>query len=97
MAKKSSGFLPLLAGIAAGAAAVFFSKKENRVLARKEIKAARTAAVKLKKELKANPKATVKRLEKKGERLIKKTVKQATKKTPAKAKVAAGKTTKRRK
>jgi hypothetical protein len=46
MAKKKSGLFPMLVGMAAGAAAVFFSKKENRT---KASKAAKKVSAKAKK------------------------------------------------
>lgn len=39
MSKKSSGILPLLVGAAAGAAAVFFSDKKNRDVAKQKFAA----------------------------------------------------------
>jgi hypothetical protein len=38
MAKKTTGLLALVAGVAAGAAAVFLSKKENRDMVATEVK-----------------------------------------------------------
>ena len=44
MSKKGNGLFTLIAGVAAGAAAMFLSKKENRVKAVKVVKKAETSA-----------------------------------------------------
>jgi hypothetical protein len=54
MAKKS-GLGALIAGVALGAAALFLSKKENRIKATKAVKTAVTKAKKLEAEYKKNP------------------------------------------
>ncbi|HYD35684.1 MAG TPA: hypothetical protein VD999_06455 [Vitreimonas sp.] len=51
MSKKGS-LLTLVAGVAAGAAALFFSKKANREMAKKEIQKASTKVKQAKKEVK---------------------------------------------
>lgn len=63
MAKKT-GLGTLLTGIALGAAALFLSKKENRVKAKKVVKTTIAKAKKLEAEYKKNPnkvKAAVKK------------------------------------
>jgi hypothetical protein len=63
MAKKdSSGLIALLAGVAAGAAAVFFSKKENRDMVKREAVKAEKAVVSVAKEAKKNPKKFAKKV-----------------------------------
>jgi hypothetical protein len=46
MSKKGNGLLALITGVATGAAAVFFSKKENRAKTVKVVKKAKTSAKK---------------------------------------------------
>lgn len=93
MAKKP-GFLSLLTGVALGAAAVFFSKPENREKAKEVAKKAKNLKAeyekdpaafkaKLKKEGKKLADTAVKTAKKKSKKLVKKT---AAKKTAAKKK-----------
>ena len=63
MSKKGKGLLALITGIAAGAAAVFLSKEENRAKTVKAVKEAKTSAKKAVKtaKRKAASKKTVKK------------------------------------
>lgn len=72
MPKKPSGLgvMALIAGLTAGAAAVFFSKKENRERTVKEAKKLVTEAKKASKKIQTNPK--VKKLAAQGRTLAKK-------------------------
>ncbi len=79
--RKGSGMgvFALLAGVAAGAAAMFFSKKENRAKTEQAVKKAEQAIDVARTEIKKNPKAFAKKVEKQGEKLAKKVVKSVTK------------------
>ncbi len=81
MAKKSTGILAALALVAAGAAAVFFAKKENRDLVEKETKKAVKTAKKVKSqvehELKTN--RDVQEIKRSGKRLSQKVLASAEK------------------
>lgn len=66
MAKNNGGVLAFLTGAAMGAAAVFFSKKENRELAQKKLNETKKAAQKLKTDLKTNPEKVKKQVISKG-------------------------------
>ncbi|MBU0578983.1 hypothetical protein KKE34_02855 [Patescibacteria group bacterium] len=46
MSKKGKGLLALIAGVAAGATAIFLSKEENRTKAAKAVKKAKTTVEK---------------------------------------------------
>ncbi len=66
MSKKSSGGVGLFAlatGLAAGAAAIFFSNKENRKMVKKEVMKVEKEAVKLSKEAKKNPQKFAKKVQ----------------------------------
>jgi hypothetical protein len=76
MAKRNGGLLALVTGMAMGAAAVFFSKKENRT---KTVSAAKTAAKKAK-TAKKKAVSSAKKAVKKGRTAAKKAVKKAKKK-----------------
>lgn len=96
MSKKGSGFFTLITGIAAGAAAVFLSKEENRQLAKKELTKAVKTAKSVESELKKNPTAFKKKVVKKAVKAVKKSVrKSSTKKTVTK-KTKSAKTTKKK-
>jgi len=79
--KNNGGFLTFLTGMAMGAAAVFFSKKENRTLAQKKLAETKQAALKLKTELKTNPNKVKKELVTKGKTIAGKVRKEIHKKT----------------
>lgn len=81
MANNSNGgFLTFLTGMAMGAAAVFFSKKENRALAQKKLAETKKAALKLKAELKTNPEKVKKEMLTKGKTIAGNVRKQINKK-----------------
>jgi len=80
MPKKSSGFASLVFGFAAGAVAVFFSKKENRVQAEKMAKKAVIKAKQLEVEYQKDPVAFKKKIKKKALSTAKRVARQATKK-----------------
>jgi gas vesicle protein len=98
MAKKS-GLFALLAGVAAGAAAVFLSEKENRQMAEREIKKVKTSARNLAQDLDKNPQKVARKVVRRGKKVaavavgkstktkVKKVVK-AAKKVSSKAKSA---------
>ena len=67
MAKKSGNFFALLTGMAAGAAAVFFSDKKNRQMAKKTAQ----KAVKLKEEYDKDPAGFKKKAKAEGKKLAK--------------------------
>lgn len=95
--KKNSGVsvFTLLAGVAAGAAALFFSKKENRDKTVEVVKNAEKKITEVSKEIKKDPKAfankVVEEVSKKA-KSVKKSAAKAKKAAPAKA-AAAAKTT----
>ncbi|MFZ5437483.1 MAG: hypothetical protein ACOZAK_00285 [Patescibacteria group bacterium] len=76
MAKRKGGLLALVTGLAVGAAAIFFSKKENRD---KTVKVAKKAVSKAK-VAKNKAVASAKKAVKKGTVAAKKVVKKAKKK-----------------
>src|SRR5260221_28846 len=77
--KNGSGFAALVAGVAAGAAAVFLSKKENREKTKKVLVKAEKKIVRVSREVKKDPKRFAKKVEKSGKVLAKKVVKEAAK------------------
>jgi len=81
MSKQKSGLgaFALVAGLAAGAAAMFFSDKKNRESTKKVISTAGKELKKVKAEIKRNPKAFAKKVEKQGTALANKVVKEASK------------------
>lgn len=79
MSKKSGGLFAVLTLLAAGAAAIFFSKEKNRELAKSEIKKVATKVKKVRKDLK--DKKVVQNLERRGKKLASKVVKAATSET----------------
>jgi alkyl hydroperoxide reductase subunit AhpF len=97
MSKKSSGLFTLLTGVAMGAAAVFFSKKENRQEAQKVAKQVKTKAVTAAAEYKKDPTAFKKKVVSKGKAVAKKAVVAVRKKvaTTAAVKKTASKTKKK--
>src|SRR5258708_1007896 len=65
MSKKNgagSGLVALVAGVAAGAAAVFLSKKENRIKTKKVLVSAEKKVISVSKEAKKNPKKFAKKV-----------------------------------
>lgn len=84
MAKKSGNLLALVTGVVAGAAAVFFSKQENRTQATKVAKKATTRAKKIATEYEANPKAFKNKIKSQAKKAVKKAVAQKTKIAPKK-------------
>ncbi|MCC6711301.1 MAG: hypothetical protein IT416_03035 [Candidatus Pacebacteria bacterium] len=76
MAKRKGGLLALVTGVAVGAAAMFFSKKENREKTVRVAKKAAGKAMVAKKKAVASAKKAVK----KGTMVAKKAVKKAKKK-----------------
>jgi hypothetical protein len=76
MAKRKGGLLALVTGVAVGAAAMFFSKKENREKTVRVAKKAASKAMVAKKKAVASAKKAVK----KGTMVAKKAVKKAKKK-----------------
>lgn len=84
MAKKNAGLLGLIIGAAAGAAAMFLSKKENRALVKRGAVKAGKKAKQVATEFKKNPKkfikketAVVKKAVAKGSKVAAKAVKTA--------------------
>lgn len=84
MAKKSGGLFTLLTGIAMGAAAVFFSKEENRTKAKKEAQKVAKKDKKVQEEIKKNPKAFADKTKAQGKRVLNKTVSRVSKKVAGK-------------
>lgn len=78
MSNKKSGVLPLLVGAAAGAAAVFFSDKKNREMAKKKLAEGKLKAEKIKKEIEKNPEAFAKKTATQVQKGAKKIADQAT-------------------
>lgn len=60
--KDASGLVALLAGVAAGAAAVFFSKKENREMVKREAVKAEKVVASAAKEVRKDPKKFAKKV-----------------------------------
>lgn len=56
---KKSGLLPLITGLIAGAAAVFFSDEKNRNMAKEQVSKAATAAKEFKKRIDEDPDKTI--------------------------------------
>jgi hypothetical protein len=81
MAKRSHGIFTLLTGMAAGAAALFFSEEKNRDTAKVELTKAKKSANKIKADYKKNPKAFTKKVKTKGKKLANKVIKEASTKT----------------
>ncbi len=80
MAKKASnvgGVLAFVTGLAAGAAALFLSKKENREMVKREAVKVGKKAKKVAAEVKKNPKKFVKKTEAKVQKAVTKAVKTA--------------------
>ncbi|HOZ03708.1 MAG TPA: hypothetical protein PKX78_04445 [Candidatus Woesebacteria bacterium] len=57
---KKTGLFPLITGMIAGAAAVFFSDEKNRKMAKEKFSEAKTSAKQLKKKYDADPDKTIK-------------------------------------
>lgn len=93
---KKFGLVTFVAGLAAGAAALFLSDEDNRKLASKELSKAADKAKKLKEEYDEDPEGTMLDLAQKAEKQAKKVVKQVKKATATKAAVKK-KTTKSKK
>ena len=86
---SSAGLLALVTGVAAGAAAVFLSKKENREMAKKELLKAEKKVKAVTAEARKNPKKFADKVEKKGAVLAKKVIKEVKKDSKVVAKKAA--------
>jgi hypothetical protein len=87
MAKSSSkapGIIAAIAAITAGAAAVFFSKKENRDMARAELGKAAVKARKLRKVVRQEAPKVAKKVKASGQKLAAQAVKAANKATAPK-------------
>ena len=82
MSKKRTGFLPLLVGAIAGAAAVFFSDEKNRDQAKKTLAEAKKDPEAFAKKTAAKAKTAAKKAASKAKAEVKKQV--AAKKTSAK-------------
>lgn len=93
MARKS-GLGPLLIGMAVGAAAVFFSKKENRKKAQDLANKASSKAKKLRDDYKKNPDKVKKQLAAEGQKFANKALAEA-KRTGAKIQKNATKASKK--
>jgi len=72
MSNKKGGFFPMLVGVVAGAAAVFFSDKKNREKATKVVAKGKAQVKKLSLEAKNNPEAFARRMAKKASTQAKK-------------------------
>ena len=75
--KNVGGLLAFATGVAAGAAALFLSKKENRTMVKREAVKVGKKAKKIEKEIAKNPKKFVKKTEVKMAKAVKKAVKKA--------------------
>ncbi len=91
MAKKSGNFLALLTGMAAGAAAVFFSDKKNRQMAKKTAQ----KAAKLKEEYDKDPSGFKKKAKAEGKKIAKEVQTSAQKKAAQVKKQVKSKATKK--
>jgi len=81
MSKKSSGGVGLFAlatGLAAGAAAIFFSDKKNRQMVKKEVMKVEKEAMKVSKDVRSSAKKSVSKASKKVKTAEKKAVKRVT-------------------
>lgn len=72
MSNKKAGLFPMLVGVVAGAAAVFFSDKKNQEKAKKAIVKGKASLKKLSAEVKKNPEAFAKKMVKKVSSEVKK-------------------------
>jgi hypothetical protein len=80
MAKKpTGGLVALVAGVAAGAAAVFFSKKENREMVKREAVKAGSKAKAVASEVRKDSKKVAKKVQAQGKKLAGKVVREARK------------------
>ena len=79
MSKKSGGLFTLLTGMAAGAAAMFLSKPENRQLAEKKVKSVTAQAKKIHAEYQKNPEAFEKKMINQGKKMATQALKSAKK------------------
>lgn len=75
MSKKGPGLLSFVVGVAAGAAALFLSKPENRVKAKKVARTVATKAKRVSSEYKKNPEAFKKKVAAKAQVAAKRAVK----------------------
>lgn len=75
--KNVGGMLAFLTGLAAGAAALFLSKEENRTAVKRTAVKVGRKAQKLEKEIARNPKKFVKKTEAKVAKAVKTAVKKA--------------------
>lgn len=73
------GVAALVTGLVAGAAAIFFSDKKNRQNTAKAINTAGKEIKKVQAEIKRNPKAFAKKVEKQGAKLANQVVREASK------------------
>lgn len=95
MSKGNAGLFTLIAGMAAGAAALFLSDPKNRAKTKKALNTAASEATKMKKEYEANPTAFKKKVAGQAKKTAAKAIKKAaatSKKVAKKAKTASKKT-----
>ncbi len=78
MADKRTGILTVVAGLVAGVAALFLSKKENRDLIKKELEIGEKAVTKVAKSVKKKTKAYAQKAKVKSEELVEKVKKRVT-------------------
>ena len=69
--KNNKGLLPFLVGMVAGAAAVFFSKEENREKTKQALDETAKKAKKVKEDVEKNPEKVKKQAKKKVEEVVK--------------------------
>jgi len=77
--QQGAGLMTLVAGLAAGAAAVFLAKKENREKTKKVLQTAEKRVTSVSREVKKDPQKFAHKVERKGKVLAKKVLKEASK------------------
>ena len=75
--QQGAGLMTLVAGLAAGAAAVFLAKKENREKTKKVLQTAEKKVTSVSREAKKDPQKFAHKVERKGKVLAKKVLKEA--------------------
>lgn len=81
MSNKKAGLFPMLVGVVAGAAAVFFSDKKNQEKAKKAVAKGKASLKKISAEVKKDPEAFAKKMVKKVSAEVKKIDKKVSGKT----------------
>ncbi|KUK79831.1 MAG: hypothetical protein XD95_0084 [Microgenomates bacterium 39_7] len=79
MSKQNKGLFAFLAGVTTGAAAVFFSKKENREKTKEVVDQTVGQAKKIKQEVEEHPEQVEKKVKDEAKKIVKKVKEEITK------------------